>query len=111
LTELAAEAEGISKIVLEAVQELLLKLALQMARDDYEIRRERQTQGISLAKQAGKYAGRKANCATHELILSLRGANHTIAETARLARCSVSQVKRVWAARKAIAVCKDLNPT
>lgn len=29
------------KIVLESLQELLLRLALQMARDDYEDRRER----------------------------------------------------------------------
>ena len=35
-----------------------LKLAPQMARDDYETRRERQRQGVQLAKAAGKYAGR-----------------------------------------------------
>ena len=35
LSEFSAEAEGVTKIVLESVQELLLKLALQMARDDY----------------------------------------------------------------------------
>src|SRR5471030_3560093 len=46
LTDLAATSEGMAKIVLESVQELLLKLALQMARDDYETRRERQQQGI-----------------------------------------------------------------
>lgn len=33
---------------------MLLRLALQMARDDYEDRRERQRQGIELAKQAGR---------------------------------------------------------
>jgi DNA invertase Pin-like site-specific DNA recombinase len=42
LSDLVADADGITKIVLESVQELLLKLALQMARDDYETRRERQ---------------------------------------------------------------------
>lgn len=42
LTEFTAAAEGVSRIVLASVQELLLKLALQMARDDYETRRERQ---------------------------------------------------------------------
>jgi len=40
----------VARIVLEAVQELLLKLALQIARDDYETRRERQRQGVALAK-------------------------------------------------------------
>ncbi len=34
LSELAAAAEGVPKIVLQAVQDMLLKLALQMARDD-----------------------------------------------------------------------------
>ncbi len=95
LTDLAATAEGISKIVLEAVQDMLLKLALQMARDDYETRRERQAQGIAKAKKAGKYRGRKANNKVHELIIQLKP-NHTIAETARLAGCSESLVKLVW---------------
>src|SRR5574340_1181044 len=53
LSELAAEANGVAKIVLESVQDMLLKLALQIARDDYEDRRERQRQGVELAKQAG----------------------------------------------------------
>ncbi|HHC7370533.1 TPA: recombinase family protein [Vibrio parahaemolyticus] len=96
LSDLVAGAEGMSRIVLEAVQELLLKLSLQMARDDYEDRRERQRQGISQAKKKGKYKGRKANQKTHELIIKLRP-NHTIAETARLAGCSESLVKLVWA--------------
>jgi DNA invertase Pin-like site-specific DNA recombinase len=41
LSELAAASDGVAKIVLESVQDLLLKLALQMARDDYDTRRER----------------------------------------------------------------------
>ena len=65
LSDLASESDGVAKIVLESVQELLLKLALQMARDDYEIRRERQRQGVQLAKSAGKYSGRQADTATH----------------------------------------------
>ena len=50
-SDLAAGAEGVARIVLESVQELLLKLALQMAHDDYETRRERQRQGIQLDLQ------------------------------------------------------------
>ena len=97
LSDLAAEADGVAKIVLESVQELLLKLALQMARDDYETRRERQRQGVQIAKSAGKYTGRQADEATHERIVALRNAGQTIARTAELAGCSVSQVKRIWA--------------
>lgn len=97
--DLIHEADGITKIVLEAVQDLLLKLALQMARDDYEVRRTRQRQGVQLAKAAGKYTGRKANTAIHQRILALRGAGHTLAKTAELAGCSISQVKRIWYAQ------------
>lgn len=94
LDELAAEAHGVPRIVLESVQDMLLKLALQMARDDYEDRRERQRQGIELAKAAGRYAGRKTDTTTHERITALRASGKSIAETARIAGCSASQVKR-----------------
>lgn len=100
LSELADGADGIAKIVLESVQNMLLKLALQMAREDWETRRERQRQGIVVAKQAGKYAGRKADAAMHERIVALRESGQTIAKTAKLAGCSIAQVKRVWAEYK-----------
>lgn len=97
LTELAADSDGVTKIVLEAVQNMLLRLALQIARDDYEDRRERQRQGVEIAKVAGKYKGRKANIATHERIIALRRGGQSIAASAQYAGCSISQVKRVWA--------------
>ena len=103
LSELATATEGVPKIVLQAVQEMLLKLALQIARDDYEDRRERQRQGIELAKAAGRYAGRKTDTLMHERILALRSGGNSIAETAKLVGCSTSQVKRVCAmARPAV---------
>ena len=89
---------------------MLLKLALQMARDDYEDRRERQRQGIELAKAAGRYAGRTPDTATHARIVALREGGKSIAETARLAGCSQSQVKRVCAmARPAVGDKKELT--
>lgn len=100
LSDLAAESDGVTKIVLESMHNLLLKLALQMARDDYETRRNRQKQGVELAKASGKYTGRQADELTHERIVALRKAKHSIAKTASLASCSVSQVKRVWAIHK-----------
>ena len=96
-SDVVADADGIKRIVLESAQELLLKLALQMARDDYETRRERQRQGIQQAKSAGKYAGRIANTTIHQRIVAFRGAGHTIQRTAELSKCSLSQVKRIWA--------------
>ena len=100
LTDLVAGADGVSKIVLEAVQAMLLRLALQMARDDYTTRRERQRQGIQLARAAGMYAGRVADTTTHQRIIALRSAGNTILHTAKLSGCSVSQVKRIWAMHK-----------
>lgn len=99
LSDLAAEAQGVAKIVLESVQDMLLKLALQMARDDYEDRRERQRQGIELAKRDGRYKGRRADPKLRAQVIALRSIGQSIAETAKLAGCSVAQVKRIWASR------------
>lgn len=96
-SELVATSDGYSRIVLESMQELLLKLALQMARDDYETRRERQYQGIQLAKIAGKYKGRTEDKNMHQRIIALRQSGSTIHKTAAIAGCSISQVKRIWA--------------
>ena len=100
LQDFTEQAEGMARIVLDAMQGLLLKLALQMARDEYETRRDRQRQGIELAKAQGRYRGRKANEARNRLILALRASGRTIAETASLAGCSESQVKLVCAKAK-----------
>ena len=102
LTELAAVSDGVAKVVLEGTQDMLLRLALQMSRDDYETRRERQEQGIAIAKKKGAYKGRKADTSRHELIRSLRSSGKSIAETARLAKCSISLVKLVAANQKEV---------
>lgn len=73
LSDLVADGAWVARIVLEAMQEMLLRLALQTARDDYETRRERQREGIEIAK------------------------------TAELAGCSIAQVKRVTALHRARA--------
>src|SRR5215472_13685363 len=59
LSEVANGSGEVAKIVLESVQKMLLRLSLQMARDDWETRRERQKQGIEIAKADGRYLGRK----------------------------------------------------
>ena len=97
LSDLAAEAQGVAKIVLESVQEMLLRLALQMARDDYEDRRERQRQGIELARQAGRYKGRRADPKRRAQVVALRKSGYSINKTAELAGYSAAQVKRIWA--------------
>ncbi|KPX96931.1 Resolvase, partial [Pseudomonas amygdali pv. myricae] len=44
-----------------------------------------------------RYAGRKPDTKMHERVIALKSGGCSIAETARLAGVSVSQVKRVWA--------------
>jgi len=94
------EADGVAKIVLDAVQDMLLKLALQMARDDYETRRERQAQGIALAQQEGRYKGRKADTKKQAQVIALREAGKSLAEVADLTGYSVSNVKKILKADK-----------
>lgn len=107
LSDMARAADGIAKIVLESTQEMLLKLALQMARDDYETRRDRQQQGIALAKASGKYAGRKPDLIMQQRIVALRKAGYSIRATADMAGCSQSQVKRIWAKQSATVLGSD----
>ncbi|RMV54163.1 Stability/partitioning determinant [Pseudomonas syringae pv. pisi] len=52
-------------------------------------------------KSAGLYRGRKPNAKVHERVIALKSGGCSIAETARLAGVSVSQVKRVWAQNQA----------
>ncbi|HCG6545445.1 TPA: recombinase family protein [Vibrio parahaemolyticus] len=96
LSDLVDDAAGVTRIVLESVQNMLLKVALQSARDDYEDRRERQRQGIEEAKKAGRFTGRKADIKRHDLIVALRISGESISDTANKANCSVATVKRVW---------------
>ena len=97
LSEIADNLDGVAKIVLDTTQAMLLRISLQIARDDYELRRKRQQEGIAHAKKAvpGKYQGRKANPILKERIRSLRAAGHTWKDTAKLAGCSESHAKRI----------------
>ncbi|WP_444965526.1 recombinase family protein [Sphingomonas faeni] len=98
LTDLVADSSGVARIVLEAVQEILLRLAPQTARDDYETRRERQREGIEIARREGRCTGRKPDLAHHRRIVGLLDAGMSIARTAE---CSIAQVKRVTALHRA----------
>ena len=57
LSEIAMPADGFARIVLEAAQGTLIRVVLQIARNRYEARRERQRQGVELAKARGVYCG------------------------------------------------------
>ena len=90
--------DTMSKIVLETMQELLLKIALQMSRDDYEFRKKRQHEGIEIARQKGKDQGRRPNKDLHKKIIEchiLHNPPLSISKTAELLNTTVSMVTRV----------------
>ncbi len=101
LSEIARGATGNAKIVFEAMQEMLLNIALQEARDDYETRRKRQFEGIARAKIEGRYTGRKPGLARHAQIAEYRKLGTSATATAKLVGCSLSLVKKVWREHKA----------
>ena len=91
--------DKILEIVLDTMQTMLMKIALQMARDDYETRRKRQKEGIELAKKKGMYKGRKP-IIDENLIYEMLDKGFNIARTAEIAKCSTSSVKRIAKKRK-----------
>jgi DNA invertase Pin-like site-specific DNA recombinase len=103
LSDLVADSSGVARIVLEAVQEMLLRVALQTARDDYETRRERRREGIEIARREGRYTHRKPDLAHHRRIVGLRDAGMSIVRPSELAGCSIAQVKRMTALHRAKA--------
>lgn len=89
------EAEGMAKIVLDGMQSMLLKIALYMARDDYETRRQRQVQGIARAKQKGVYQGRKPDTEKRQRVAACLKKGMGIRETARVVGVSPTTVQRI----------------
>ncbi len=56
-----------------------------------------QRQGIELARQAGRYKGRRADPKRRAQVVALRKSGYSINKTAELAGYSAAQVKRIWA--------------
>lgn len=90
-------ATGMTKIVLDAMQDMLLRLTLQQARDDYETRRQRQAEGIAIAKAKGKYQGRQRNHKLRDDIQRALQSGWGVRETARRLGVSPTTVSKVKA--------------
>jgi DNA invertase Pin-like site-specific DNA recombinase len=104
LVELPKAGEPVADIALEAMQKMLLKIALYQCRQDYETRRERQAEGIAEAKAKGVYKGRKPDVKANAKIVEQRSLGFTIAEVARKLSVSESQVKLVLKRERTEAV-------
>jgi len=95
LIDLPTADDGLSGIVLEAMQAMLLKIALYQCRSDYETRRQRQAEGIAIAKTKGVYQGRRPDTVANAKIVDLRLLGYTIAKIATTLNVSESQVKLI----------------
>ena len=96
LIDLPKAGEGVDDIVMNAMQEMLLKIALYQCRQDYETRRQRQAEGIAVAKsKGGVYKGRKPDTIANAKIVELRAIGYTIAKIASTLNVSESQVKLI----------------
>jgi DNA invertase Pin-like site-specific DNA recombinase len=95
LIDLPKAGEGVADIVMGAMQDMLLKLALYQCRQDYETRRLRQAEGIAIAKAKGLYKGRKVDTVANAKIVELRAIGYTIAKIASTLVVSESQVKLI----------------
>lgn len=94
LSDIQADSE-MARIVLESTQKMLLKITLQMARDDYETRRQRQAQGIAKAKAKGIYKGRPKDTVKRGEIRQMLNNKMGVRQTARLLKVSPATVSNV----------------
>lgn len=86
----------LQKMILDTIQNLLLNLALIQARDNYEDIKQRQAEGIKIAKLNNKYKGRKKNDELHSKIIYNRiEKKMTLKKTALICECSLTTVKTV----------------
>lgn len=79
-----------------ALQNMFFKLAVSVAYNDYQKRKERQHQGIALARKQRKYRGQQPNIELHNAIIEQRKNGTTIKKTAAILNTSESTVLRVW---------------
>lgn len=91
----SSEVKLLAEPLLDAMQQIFLRIALNMAHSDYVQRRKRQRDGIQLAKLQGKYKGRKPNIKLHQAILELRQQGISITQTANILNTSQSTILRV----------------
>lgn len=94
--------DGFTGTMLKAINAMLLDMLAAIARKDYDDRRRRQAQGIKAARDANKYAGRKADTKKHAQVVKLRSEGRSLNEIAKLVGYSKATVCRVIADAKAV---------
>lgn len=91
----AVFSSGEQNSITLALTEFMLDLGAAMARDDYETRHKRQTQGIAKAKEEGKYRGRQPNLVLHHDILDQLTLGRSYSQIQQKLGCSRATIARV----------------
>lgn len=95
------KGQDVTAWMLRAINEMMLDMAAAIARKDYELRRQRQRQGIDKAKAAGIYQGRPRDEKKRQKIAELLAAGWSSRKIAGTVICSTSTVQSVREERKA----------
>ncbi|MFN1648239.1 recombinase family protein [Vibrio rotiferianus] len=100
MTHAAITAKTETSPITKALTDFMLDLGAAMARDDYETRLKRQSQGIAKAKLEGKYKGKQVNQELHSKIESMLLAKMSYTQIQQTIGCSRATVARVSKAIK-----------
>ncbi len=95
MTHTALNEQSDNSMLSKVLTEFMIDLAAAMARDDYETRRKRQTQGIEKAKKLGKYQGRKPDEQLRSNISLLLDEGKSWSQIQGLLGCSRSTIAKV----------------
>lgn len=89
------KGQDVTQWMLRAINEMMLDMMAAIARKDYELRRERQRQGIEKAKAEGRYQGRPRDKKKRKRIADLLTAGWSSRKIADTVNCSTSTVQSV----------------
>lgn len=84
-----------TQAIIEAMNRMMLDMLAAVARKDYNDRRHRQQQGITKAKEAGLYKGRRADTQRHEGIAKMLQSGMSWSDIVKATKASRSTIKRV----------------
>lgn len=93
--QLIQSGDEFTNRMLEALNGMMLDMLAAIARKDYTDRKRRQEQGISKAKEAGKYKGRPEDAQRNEKIARLLNAGMSYTDIMGTVNCSRATVAKV----------------
>lgn len=96
----SGKEDDLTDSILRAINTMMIDVMATMARKDYEMRRERQAQGIARAKAENpeKYSGSKKDLERYQIIRSLRKAGLTYRAISKQLGCSFGTIREAMMA-------------